>query len=411
LNTPFFIAKRYLLAKKSHNLINIITMISVVGVGVGAFALIVVLSVFNGFEMVISSMVNQLSPDLVIEPVKGKTIKLADFPETQIQALPEVNQLIKILQEDALFRYDDKQHVGVIKGVSEPYTEVSQIDSLITVGDAILQFEQKRFAIAGAGVAWYLGINPRNPAALMQVYLPSRGNPSSFQFEQSFNQASIQVAGVFASQQELDGTLVIVPFDWAAELMEYDQEVTSIELFTHPGARIDGLKKSLKTLLGEDFTIKDRIEQQETIYQIMKSEKWAIFIILSFILVMATFNIIGSLSMLIVDKRKDIQVLKILGADKTFLSRLFLTEGMLIAVLGGLIGLLAGVLLVLLQQEFGLLKLGSEAGAFVIDAYPVQLKIQDVMVVLATVTTIGGVAAVITVKMALKRIQKLRISD
>ena len=411
MNTPFFIAKRYLLAKKSHNLINIITMISVVGVGVGAFALIVVLSVFNGFEMVISSMVNQLSPDLVIEPVKGKTIKLADFPETQIQALPEVNQLIKILQEDALFRYDDKQHVGVIKGVSEPYTEVSQIDSLITVGDAILQFEQKRFAIAGAGVAWYLGINPRNPAALMQVYLPSRGNPSSFQFEQSFNQASIQVAGVFASQQELDGTLVIVPFDWAAELMEYDQEVTSIELFTHPGARIDGLKKSLKTLLGEDFTIKDRIEQQETIYQIMKSEKWAIFIILSFILVMATFNIIGSLSMLIVDKRKDIQVLKILGADKTFLSRLFLTEGMLIAVLGGLIGLLAGVLLVLLQQEFGLLKLGSEAGAFVIDAYPVQLKIQDVMVVLATVTTIGGVAAVITVKMALKRIQKLRISD
>lgn len=411
MNTPFFIAKRYLLAKKSHNLINIITMISVVGVGVGAFALIVVLSVFNGFEMVISSMVNQLSPDLVIEPVKGKTIKLADFPETQIQALPEVNQLIKILQEDALFRYDDKQHVGVIKGVSEPYTEVSQIDSLITAGDAILQFEQKRFAIAGAGVAWYLGINPRNPAALMQVYLPSRGNPSSFRFEQSFNQASIQVAGVFASQQELDGTLVIVPFDWAAELMEYDREVTSIELFTHPGVRIDGLKKSLKTMLREDFTIKDRIEQQETIYQIMKSEKWAIFIILSFILVMATFNIIGSLSMLIVDKRKDIQVLKILGADKTFLSRLFLTEGMLIAVLGGLIGLLAGVLLVLLQQEFGLLKLGSEAGAFVIDAYPVQLKIQDVLLVLATVTAIGGFAAVITVKMALKRIQKLRISD
>lgn len=411
MNTPFFIAKRYLLAKKSHNLINIITMISVVGVGVGAFALIVVLSVFNGFEMVISGMVNRLSPDLVIEPVKGKTINLVDFPETEIQALPQLNQLIKVVQEDALFRYGDKQHVGVIKGVSEPYLDVSQIDSLITSGNAILQFEQKRFAIAGAGVAWYLGLNPRNPAALMQVYLPSRGNPSGFQFEQSFNQATIQVAGVFASQQELDGTLVIVPFDWAGELLEYDQEVTSVELYTHPGVAVDDFKKTLKSMLGPGFTIKDRIEQQETIYRIMKSEKWAIFIILSFILVMATFNIIGSLSMLIVDKRKDIQVLKFLGADKTFLSRLFLTEGMLIAVLGGMIGLLAGVFLVLLQQQFGLLKLGGEAGAFVIDAYPVQLKIQDVLLVLATVTTIGGFAAVFTVKMALKRIQKLRIAD
>jgi lipoprotein-releasing system permease protein len=411
LNTPFFIAKRYLLAKKSHNLINIITMISVVGVGVGAFALIVVLSVFNGFEMVISGMVNRLSPDLVIEPVKGKTIKLIDFPEKEIQALPQLNQLIKVVQEDALFRYDDKQHVGVIKGVSAPYLDVSQIDSLITAGNAILQFEQKRFAIAGAGVAWYLGLNPRNPAALMQVYLPARGNPSGFQFEEAFNQAAIQVAGVFASQQELDGTLVIVPFDWASDLLEYDQEVTAIELFTHPEAAINDLKKTLNAMLGSDFTVKDRIEQQETIYRIMKSEKWAIFIILSFILVMATFNIIGSLSMLIVDKRKDIQVLKILGADKTFLSRLFLTEGMLIAVVGGLIGLLAGVLLVLLQQQFGLLKLGSKAGAFVIDAYPVQLKLQDVALVLATVTTIGGFAAVFTVKMALKRIQKLRISD
>jgi lipoprotein-releasing system permease protein len=411
VNTPLFIAKRYLLAKKSHNLINIITMISVVGVGVGAFALIVVLSVFNGFEMVISKMVNQLAPDLVIEPVKGKTILLADFPEQQLRELPEVNQLIRVVQEDALFRFNDKQHVGVIKGVSEAYIEVSQIDSLISRGEALLKFESQQFAIVGAGVAWYLGLNPRNPAALMQVYLPSRGNPSSFQFEQSFNQATIQVSGVFTSQQELDASLVIVPYEWAAQLMEYEQEVTSVELFVLEEKQISALKKTLTVILGDSYTIKDKIEQQETIYRIMKSEKWAIFIILSFILVMATFNIIGSLSMLIVDKRKDIQVLKFLGADQRFLSRLFLTEGMLIAVSGGVIGLLAGVLLVFIQQEFGLLKLGGEAGAFVIDAYPVQLKIRDILLVFATVSVIGGSAAVFTVSKALKRIRKFRVSD
>lgn len=411
MNTTFYIAKRYLLARKSHNLINIITWISVIGVGVGAFALIVVLSVFNGFEKVISSMVNQLSPDLVIEPALGKTILLDTFPFEQVEKLPGVKGVVKVVEEDALFRYGDRQHVGVLKGVSEGFEQLTSMDSIITQGVMLLKYKKQEFAILGAGVAWYLDINARNPAALLQVLVPSRGNPSVMQFEQAFNQNAISVSGVFSSQQELDASLVIVPYDWAVSLMEYEGMATSLAVFTGNDIQPEKLKNQLKQIVGSDYLVKDQFEQQETLYRIMRSEKWAIYIILSFILIMATFNVIGSLSMLIVEKRKDIHILKYLGADQNFLKRLFLTEGLMISVLGGIIGLLAGILLIVIQERFGLLKLGGEAGAFVIDAYPVQLAWQDVLMVFMTVLVVGGLSAVFTVYKALKRIKTLRLME
>ncbi|MDD4372425.1 MAG: FtsX-like permease family protein [Bacteroidales bacterium] len=411
MNTTYFFAKRYLLARKSHNLINIITWISVVGVGVGAFALIVVLSVFNGFEKVISTMVGQLSADLVIEPASGKTIQLDTFPMERILALDATRGIVKIVEEDALFRYGSRQNVGVLRGVSEGYEAFTAMDSIIIQGNLMLEYKGQHFAMLGSGVAWYLDINPRNPAALLSVLVPSRGNPSVMQFEQAFNQNTIGVSGIFSSQQEIDASHVIVPYDWAASLMEYEGMATSIDVFVRQGMSVRDFKKEIKQIVGSEFLVKDQYEQQETLYRIMRSEKWAIYIILTFILIMATFNVIGSLSMLIVDKRKDINILKYLGADQTFLKRLFLTEGLMISVLGGIIGLLGGILLVLIQEHFGLLKLGSEAGAFVIDAYPVQLVWQEVLMVFLTVLAVGGLSAVFTVYKALKRIKTLRLME
>lgn len=411
MNTTFFFAKRYLLARKSHNLINIITWISVLGVGVGAFALIVVLSVFNGFEKVISTMISQLSADLVIEPASGKTIQLDTFPMEQILALDATRGVVKIVEEDALFRYGNRQHVGVLRGVSEGYEALTAMDSITIQGSLILEYSGQHYAMLGSGVAWYLDINPRNPAALLQVLVPLRGNPSVMQFEQAFNQDAISISGIYSSQQEMDATHVIVPYDWAAKLMEYEGMATSIDVFAKSKTSIKEFKQKIKQISGSDFLVKDQFEQQETLYQIMRSEKWAIYIILTFILIMATFNVIGSLSMLIVDKRKDINILKYLGADQIFLRRLFLAEGLMISVLGGIIGLLAGIILVLAQERFGLLKLGGELGAFVIDVYPVQLVWQDVMMVFLTVMVVGGLSAVFTVYKALKRIKTLRLME
>lgn len=410
MNTSFFIAKRYLLAKKSHNLINIITAVSVVGVAVGAFALIVVLSVFNGFEQVISTMVNRIAPDLVIEPATGKTIDLTSFPEKQIEAIPQLAFYVQSISEDALFRYNEKQHIGRLKAVSSAFQQTGRMDSLMVQGDFVLQEGKYDFAVPGAGVAWYLGVNARNPEALLQVYVPKRGNPSSFTFDQAFSSGSIALSGVFASQQDMDASVVFVPYDWAASLLGYHDEASSIELFLKTGTDEDEFRQTLSAMIGPGFLIKNKFEQQETLYRIMRSEKWAIFIILTFILIMASFNVIGSLSMLIIDKKKDISILGFLGADQGLLQKLFLTEGMLISVAGGLVGLVAGISLVWLQQQFGLLKLGGEEGAFIIDAYPVALQWLDVAAVFATVVAIGWLAALTTVFTGLKRIDREKVS-
>jgi len=402
LNLSFYIAKRYLLAKKSHNLINIITAVSVIGVGIGAFALIVVLSVFNGFEKVISSMVNSVSPDLLIEARRGKVIDATAFPFEQLKGLSGIKAVIEIVEEDALLRYGEKQHIGRIKGVGDAYQHLRLLDTIIVEGEFAVRKDEFQFAVAGAGVAWYLGLNLRNPAEMLLVYVPQRGNPSSFSLDQGFNSQAINVSGVFASQQDYDARYVVVPLGWAKQLLGYTNEISGIEIFLQKSSAYKRTQKEVAQILGEDFVVKNRFEQQETLFQIMRSEKWAIFIILTFILIMATFNVIGSLTMLIVDKKKDSGILRYLGATKLMLRKLFLAEGMLISTAGGIIGLIAGALVVLLQQEFGLLKLGGGAGAFVIDAYPVQLKILDVVAVFFTVLVIGGISSFYTVRQSLK---------
>ena len=407
MRLPLFIANRYLLAKKSHNLINIITWISILGISVGSFALIVVLSAFNGLEKVISSMNNRLTPDLQIAPVKGKTIDLTAFPLGQLNDIQGVEYVIPTIIDDALFRANDKQHIGQVKGVGLEYQQIGRMNDIV-FGDNGFQLSDGEydFAVPGAGVAWYLGINAYNPYAMVRVYVPKRGNASLMSLENSFNSDVLTVRNVFSTEQEQDEKLVLVPFDWLSELLEYENKASNVELFTAPNTDVNKVKKSVAAIIGESFTVKNQQEQQETLYRIMRSEKWAVYVILTFILILATFNVVGSLSMLMIDKRKDTEILKSMGADNRLIQNIFLNEGLLISVAGGIIGLLLGIILVLLQQQFGFVKFGT-GGNYVVDVYPVLLKLKDVLLIFATILAVGCTSAFLTVRHAMRKSFKI----
>ena len=404
MKTPLFIATRYLLAKKSHNLINIITWISIVGISVASFALIAVLSAFNGLEDVISSLNSRLAPDIQITSVVGKTIDLQSFPMEKLLSLQGVDYVVPTITEDALFRANDKQHIGQVKGVGADYEKIGRIRDVVFNQDTLLlSDEDYDFAVPGAGVAWYLGINAYNPYAVVRIYVPKRGNASSMGLENSFNSGVLTVQSVFSTEQEMDEKVVLAPFQWLSDLLEYEDKATEIELFVSANADERKIKKEVKSILGDGFVIKDQREQQETLYKIMHSEKWAVYAILTFILILATFNVVGSLSMLMIDKRKDTEILKAMGADRKFLHHVFLNEGLLISVAGGIIGLILGVLVVLLQQRFGFIKFGSGGGNYIVDAYPVLLKVKDVFIIFATILAVGCTSAFLTVRHAMKK--------
>ena len=404
MRLPLFIANRYLLAKKSHNLINIITWISILGISVGSFALIVVLSAFNGLEKVISSMNSRLTPDLQIAPTKGKTIDLTAFPLGQLKEIQGVEYVVPTITEDALFRANDKQHIGQVKGVGLEYQNIDRLNEIIfgSEGLQLADDEEHSFAVPGAGVAWSLGINAYNPYAMVRVYVPKRGNASQMSLENSFNSDILTVRSVFSTEQEQDEKLVLVPFSWLSELLEYENKANNVELFILPNADANKIKKAVQAVMGEGFTVKNQQEQQETLYRIMRSEKWAVYVILTFILILATFNVVGSLSMLMIDKRKDTEILKSMGADKRLIQKIFMNEGLLISVAGGIIGLLLGIILVLLQQQFGFVKFGT-GGNYVVDAYPVLLKLKDVLLIFATILVVGCTSAFLTVRHAMRK--------
>ncbi len=389
---PLYIARRYLISKKSHNIINFISGISVLGVTVGTLALVIVLSVFNGFEDLVLSLINSFNPDLKIEAVTGKVIHMDDFPEEKLKKIQGVKSIIPVIEEKALVKYRDKQHIVTMKGVGEGFEKISPVNDFIISGELKLKQGDQDFAVIGAGVAWYLSLYLGDFTPPVMVYLPKRTRKSfSGPLAQAFNDATIPVSGVFAIQQEFDSQYVLVPIGLMKNLLEYSDEVSSLEIALAVGSDTEKVQKQIIRILGEDFSVKNRFQQQELLYKVMKSEKWAIFFILVFILIIATFNVIGSLSMLILDKKKDIAVLWSLGADKKLIKRIFTIEGMLISVAGGILGLVLGGMLAWLQQQYGFIKLGGDGGSYIIEAYPVKVKISDLVYILLTVLFIGFV--------------------
>ena len=410
MNISFFIAVRYLISKKTHNLINVISSISVVGLSIGTFALIVVLSVFNGFEDVIKSLYGAFNPDFEISAANGKTIDTATFPKEKINQIKGVKGTSLVVEEDALFKYSEKQYIGKIKGIDKDFITLSGIDSMLVDGYFVLKEGEVNFAVVGSGVAWYLDLFPKNTSTLLNVYVPKRGNSSSFNLSNAFNQKAVHPSGVFSVQQEFDEKYVFLPIDFVKDLMDYKTEVSAAEIFVEKEADTDLLQDKLEQLLGNDFVVKNRFQQNMALYKVMKSEKMAIFLILVFILALASFNMIGSLSILIVEKNKDIAVLKSMGADKKMIKKIFTLEGILISFIGALGGLILGFIVLYIQQTYGLISLGSGEGDFIIDAYPVKMYWIEFIYVFATVQIIGFLATLYPVNFLLKNFDKVKLN-
>lgn len=404
MKLPLFIAQRYLLAKKSHNLINIVTWISIVSVSVAAFAMIFVLSVFNGFNVVISDSIHKLSADLQITSVNGKTLNVNDFPFEEIRKIKNVELVLPTITEDALFRNQDKQQIGQIKGVPAEFYSVERIDKSIIKSERFINNNEVGYGTPGIGMAYFLGINPNSPLSMIQVYVPRRGNASSFNIENSFNTGQLAVNQTFETNQEIDETTILAPYEWLSELVGYQGLASDVEIFVNQSSNLNKIKKEIKKIVGPDYNVHDQYEQQSTLYKMMKSEKLAVYLILVFILVMATFNVIGSLSMLIIEKKKDTNTLRSMGADSSLIRSIFLNEGTIISIVGGILGLILGVIAVLLQQYVGIIRLGDGTGSYIVEYYPVALQLQDVLIVLATITVIGGIAAFTTVRISMKNL-------
>jgi len=397
LNFPFYIARRYLVSKKSHNIINIISAISVVGVTIGTMALIIVLSVFNGFEKLVVSLFSSFDPDLVITVKEGKTFNSTELLEDRLRKIPGVLYLTEVIEENALLKYKDKQSIVTIKGVSEDFILMTGVDTMINEGKFQLQEGIQDYAVLGYGVAGTLGTNLNDFLNPISVYVPRRTSSFSTGMENAFNTGFIFPSGYFSIQQEYDVKYVIMPLRFVKKLLEYDQQLTGIELGLKKGADVNLIQQQVQALAGDRFFVKNRYQQQEFLFGIMKTEKWVIFMILTFILVIATFNMIGSLSMLILDKKKDIAILQGLGAGKLLIRRIFLLEGMMISFTGAFSGLLLGVIVCWIQIQFGLIKLGSPDSTFVVSTYPVHMQWPDFIYVLLTVLTIGFLASWYTV--------------
>ena len=394
MNLPFYIARRYLFSKKSHNAINIISMVCVCGVVVATIALVCALSVYNGFNDLVATMFSSFDPELKITPRTGKVFDPTTSQFQQVKQLPDIAWFGEVLQDNALVRYHERQDVVVIKGVDDAFSHLTQIDSVLLDGSFILKDEVANYATLGAGLSSKLGARP-GFASPLEIYVPKRdekvnmANPAS-----SFNQEYAYIAGVFMiNQQVYDEGYMIVPLSLARSLFKYDKEVSSIELKLADGADLSSVKKQIKNILGDQFIVQDRFEQQEASFKMMKVEKWMTFLILCFILAIALFNVVGSLSMLMIEKQDDVRTLRNMGAGDSLIRRIFLFEGWMISGFGALIGIIIGLALCLLQQTFGLIKLGQTAGAFIIDAYPVRVIFSDVLVAFITVAAIGLMAA------------------
>ena len=393
-----FIAGRYLFAKKSHNVINIISAISAIGMAIGTAALIIILSVYNGFDALIKSMMSNVEPDFLILPSSGKTFVPNEQAFDLIYDQPEVKSMCCILQDQVFINYDGKQKIAIAKGVDWIYESESTLGACMVKGEFKLHKGDIPMAAVGAGMAYEMGIDPAFLSPI-EIYYPTRtrkismSNPAA-----SIESVKVWPSGTFSINADTDRELMILPIAKMQELLEYESDVVSgIEIRLADGTsgkQARKLQKQMSQILGEDYIVKDRYQQNESLYKMMKYEKAAIFMILIFVVIIIAFNIFGSLSMLIIEKQDDISTLKSLGAKDSLINKIFILEGWMISLAGLAGGLLLGIGFALLQQQFGFIKM---PGHFVVQAYPVILSWSDVLLTTAGVATVGYVIATLPV--------------
>ena len=409
MNFPFYIAKRYLFSKKSHNAINVISGVSVCGVALATLALVCTLSVFNGFQDLVTTLFTAFDPELKITAVNGKVFDGQDERIQSIRQLPEIEVFSESLEDNAMVQYKGRQAMVVIKGVEDNFDQLTPIDSILYGrGELVLHDEVVDYAIPGIELVSVLGTGIRFLDPL-EVYVPKRGarinvaSPVS-----SFNSDYLHSSGlVFAvNQQKYDASYILTSLAFARDLFQYQTEVSSVDLKLKEGSNMHQIQDEIERLLGEDFRVLNRYEQQADTFRIMEVEKLISYLFLSFILLIACFNVVGSLSMLIIDKKADVITLRNLGANDDVITKIFLFEGCLISFLGALVGVILGLTLCLIQQEFGVISLGSgaSAGAFVVDAYPVSVHWEDILLILTTVLVVGFLSVLYPVRSLSRRL-------
>ena len=397
MNFPFFIAFRYLFARKSHNVINIISAISAAGLAIGTAALIIILSVYNGFDALVRSTMNSIDPDFVVSPSLGKVFDPSQMQKVwdEVAALEGVASLSGVLEESVFVSYDNRQAAARAKGVDDDYVSRSAAlwQGHIRSGEFRLHRGDIPEACVGVGLAWNLGLNPRFVTPL-EIYYPSRTAPVSLSNPaSSLGSVKVYPSGTFSVNSDVDASCLLLPIGVMRELLEYGQEVSAVEVRVDSlCADVSAVGAQIASLLGPDFVVKDRYRQNEGLYKMMEYEKIVIWLILVFVIVIIAFNIFGSLSMLMIEKREDIRTMQFLGMPLKKVRRVFVLEGWMISLMGLLVGLVLGTGFALLQQTTGWIKM---PGNFLVDAYPIVIQPLDILVTALTVALVGWLIALI----------------
>ena len=388
MNLPIKFARRYLFAKRSTNAINVISGITVLGLSIGTTALILVLSVFNGLEELISSMVNSFNPDVKVAPLQGKVFVVEGDKIKALRSLDGVAYVSETLEEVAFFQYKNSQDIGILKGVDEAYHKVTKIDSTLFEGRYQLTGKNDNYVILGSGMRRKLGVNIDDPFNSLKVYMAKRKNTGPL--SKPYRELYAIPKATFNIQADYDNQYVISSLPFARKLMKYDKEASYLEIRLRSDADEAGTITAIKKIVGADFSVKNRYEQDEAFNKIMNVEKWMSYAILSLTLLLVAFNMIGALWMIVLDKKQDISILKAMGATDNTVRNIFLNEGLLLSLLGMGIGFVIAIVLYLLQKTFGIVP----SPGFIVESYPITMRFMDFVVVAITVLVVGLIASI-----------------
>lgn len=388
MNLPLKIARRYLFAKKSTNAINIISGISVFGISVGTAALILVLSVFNGFEDLITGLFSNFNPDIKVTITEGKTFEVDTVMIGKIAALPTVSIVSQTIEETALFIYNKNESIGILKGVDDNYKNVTGIDSTLREGTYRFQDGKREMAVLGVGIRNRLSVNVGDYLSALEVYMAKRKN--SGPLSKPFNKKLIYPSGTFVIQQDFDSQYILSSLSFAQKILEQKNKIGALEIQLSPEADPQSSAAEIRKIVGDKFTVKDRYQQDEAFFKIMNIEKWMSYAILCLTLILVAFNMIGSLWMIVLDKKQDISILRSMGATRKIVRQIFLSEGILLGILGMLLGFFFAVAFYIAQKTFGIVPIPA---GFVVDAYPISMRLPDFVVVAITVLAITLIAS------------------
>lgn len=399
MNLSLFIAKRYLISKKSNNAINIISWISIIAISLTTAALVIVLSAMNGLTGIVADLYNAIEPDLKITSVNSKYILNKVDIERQIKLIPEIKTISYSLVENALIKLDDKQAVVNIKGVDANFKSLTRFDTVVKEGKYRFEYNNQFYGVFGKGIANKLGINVNDFISPISIFAPKRGKFEGINPDDAFTKINVSPSGIFSLNDDFDYKYVLIDLKAAQSLFDCPDAISMVELKITDKSNIDEIQQQLKNSLGENYSVKNKYEANDVLFKTLEIEKLWVFLILSFILIIATFNIIGSLTMLIIEKKKDIKTFYNMGADQQFIKSIFMKEGLLITFVGAMSGLIIGLGVCMIQQQFHLITFDDQS---VISYYPIQVEFKDMISILGVVMLIGFLAAIYPVRVFTK---------